>query len=354
MKKRTKVILIIIGVVILGLVIALFSIPRKNGALGMLSTEIKTTTVTKGDLKAYLSTTAVIQSENSKEYQAQQFKATKVNVKVGDSVKKGDILVTYDISDINNSVKQAELQYDNSVLSKNEIVNIPNVSKEKIQQADNTVALAKISLDSATNKKKSAGSVIEADFDGVVTAVNVVEGSVGSGATMSPAIIIKDLNNLKAVAELGKFDISKVKLGQAVTIKSVTNNTYIGTISFIDPVATKSLTAAGGASTVGIEIKIDGTPTDLKIDFDADIDILIGEVNNTLIVPMESVKNEKGYGDYVFTHKDNKVTKTKITLGLQSDSQAEVKEGLSNGQTIILNPPANMKDGDTFKIPTKR
>ncbi len=346
---------------------------------------VKTSSAQLGEIKSYLSTTATIQSKNSKDYFGLQAKVKKVNVKLGDSVKKGDILVEYEAQDLNTTVKQAQLQYDNSVLQRNDLYNQNNsitskiadldkqieaasknpmvdaktlgdlknarnsltpISTEKLKQADNAVTLAKLSLDSAKQKQTENVTTIAADFDGVVTALNVVEGQMGNMA--QAAVTVQDTANLKAVLSLGKFDAAKVKVGQDVVVKNA-NNSYKGKVSFLDPAAAKSMSAAGGETTLGAEIDVLDKAPDLKINFDVDVDILIGQQENVLKVPAESIKVTKDNKNFVYVLDGDIVRERQVSTSIQSDMEVGVTEGIKSGEKVILNPSASIKEGAKVK-----
>ena len=199
-----------------------------------------------------------MKSKNSKEYYGLQSKIKKVNVSVGDKVKIGDILVTYETQDLASTVSQAQIQYDNAILQKKDLYNqnddikskiadlnkeiatlekslnptdkakletlkqqksaLSPMSSEKLKQADNSVKLAEISLNSAKQKLSENKSTIVATNAGVVTTMKAIEGAVGNG--MEAVVVVQDIENLKAIASLGKYDANKVKIGQEVIIKN--------------------------------------------------------------------------------------------------------------------------------------
>lgn len=348
--------------------------------------EVKTTTVERGDIKSCLSTTATVKSQNYKEYYGLQAKVKGVNVKVGDKVTKGTVLIMYETQDLAAAVKQAQIQYDNAVLQRKDLINQNNtikskiddldsqinslqgssdpqavskletlkqqrnalqpISDEKLKQADNGVALAKISLDSAKQKAAENKSSIIAEGDGVVTLVEAVEGAVTNG--MQPVVIVQDTENLQAIASLGKYDANKIKLGQEVIIKSGRSN-YKGKVSFINPAATRVLSAAGGETTLGIKIDIIDKAPDLKIDFDVDVDILLGQLSNIIKVPAETIRNGKEGKNYIYIVENGIVREREVTIGLQSDMEVEIVSGAVPGERVILNPGASIHDGTVVK-----
>ncbi|MBK5241530.1 efflux RND transporter periplasmic adaptor subunit [Clostridium sp.] len=376
MKKKT----VIYGLIVVGILSGVFLISekRKNSKI----TTVKTAVVQVGELKSYISTTATVKSKDSKEYYGLQAKIKTVNVSVGDKVKIGDILIGYETQDLASTVSQAQIQYDNAILSKKDLSNqnasikskisdldkeitileksenptdkakletskqqknsLSMISAEKLKQSDNAIKSAEISLASAKQNVANNKSTIVATNAGVVTKVNAIVGSVGNG--MEAAVVVQALEDLKATASLGKYDANKVKMGQKVNIKNGVN-TYSGTISFIDPAANKAVGVTGSEITLGVEIDILDKAPDLKIDFDVDVDILVEEVAKAIKIPSEALKIEKGNKYLVYIVKEDMVSELKVTVGTQSDTEVQITKGVKTGDKVILNPSTSIKDG---------
>jgi len=346
-------------------------------------------TVKKGELNSFLSTSGVVKSKQSKEYYGAGLKISKANVQVGNTVKKGDVLLTYDTADLKLQVKQAEIQYNNAVLQKQDTVNqksnldnkiaeldkkikelessnnpqdklqVPTlkqqrdamqaVSPEKLKQLDNSVALAKASLDSVQNKYDQVKDGVIADFDGVITTVSATEGSMSSPTVAM--IVLQDLNSVKLTVSLNKFDAEKVKAGQEATIKN-NNKTYKGSVAFISPSASKpnglsmGVAAAGGSTEANLTADIDilENGNELKVDFGADVDILTGTVTDAIKIPIEALVSEKDDKNFVFINENGIAKKKEIKVGLQSDTEIQVLEGLSENDKIILTT-SEIQDG---------
>lgn len=380
MKKKV----IISSLIVIGVLSGVFFINGKKNDSKMVT--VKTSMVQLGELKSYISTTATVKSKNSKEYYGLQAKIKKVNVAIGDSVKIGDILVTYETQDLGSTVSQAQIQYDNAILSKRDLYNqndsiknkiadlakeiailekslnptdkaklesvsqqkstLSPISNEKLKQADNAVRLSEISLNSAKQRVSENKSTIVAENAGVVTDLNAIEGSIGNG--MQAVIVVQDLVNLKATASLGKYDATKVKIGQEVTIKSG-NNTYKGSILFIEPAAKKTVGVTGSETTLGIEISITDSAPALKIDFDVDVDILVEKVADAVKIPSEALKVEKGGKNFIYVVEETIVHERNVSVGTQSDTEVQVTKGVKTGEKVILNPSTSIKEGTKVK-----
>ena len=383
MKKKT----VIYGLILIGVLSGVFLISEKKKASKIAT--IKTSIVQVGELKSYISTTAIVNSKNRKEYYGLQSKIKKVNVSVGDNVKIGDILVTYETMDLASTVSQAQIQYDNAILQKKDLYNqndsiksklsylnkeiatlekslnptdkakletlkqqksgLSTISYEKLKQADNSVKLAEISLNSAKQKLAENKSTIIANNAGVVTTLNAIEGSLGNG--MEAVVIVQDTQNLKATASLGKYDANKVKIGQEVIVKNG-DKTYKGSISFIDPAANKTVGVTGSETTLAVEIDILDSASDLKIDFDVDVDILVGKVASTIKIPSEALRVEKGGKNLVYVVEENVVREIQAIVGAQSDTEVQITKGVKNGEKVILNPSTSIKEGTAVKEAT--
>ena len=88
----------------------------------------------------YLSTTGMIQSKSEKDYtDSSTAKISNVNVSVGDKVKKGDTLITYDTADLSSQVSSSKIAYNNALSQKQDAVNKNSNAKPTI--ADTVVGV---------------------------------------------------------------------------------------------------------------------------------------------------------------------------------------------------------------------
>ncbi|MBU5486202.1 efflux RND transporter periplasmic adaptor subunit [Clostridium sp. MSJ-11] len=380
MKKKNFV--WIISIFIIVLIISFFYMRK----MGKKPISVKTAIVQEGEIKSYLSTTGIIKSKNSKEYYANQGKIQKLYVKLGDKVKKGQTLVEFDVPNVDDSIRQAEIQYENALLQKKDLMrqrdnieenkkkldekihelessknpnslsqlqtlkqqreSIQNISNEKLKQSENAVALAEIVLDSTRKKKDEIKSKIIADFDGVITAINGADGAIYNG--MQPVIVVEDVNNLKVIISLSKYDAAKIKVGQMAIVKNGNKN-YNGKVTFMEPVAKKPTSPMEGEKTLDATVDIVDKVEDLKINFDVDIDILTGKVDKTIKIPTECIKNEKGGRNIVYIVSEDRAIEREVKTGFQSDMEVQILEGLTLGDKVILNPSTNIINGTLVK-----
>jgi HlyD family secretion protein len=166
------------------------------------------------------------------------------------------------------------------------------------------------------------------------------------------ALTIKDDQDLVVELSLGRFDASKVKLGQTAQITYGLEK-FAGEVIYINPAATSagsSLSALGsavsaGESTLGVRVSI-VDPKNVIMDFEADVEILLEKKEKVLRIPVESIIYKAQGVPTVFVEKGGFLEEREVVLGLSSDNYLECVEGLALGERIVLNPSDSLKAGE--------
>ena len=172
-----------------------------------------------------------------------------------------------------------------------------------------------------------------------------MSGQTGSQGT---AIVVQDISNLKAIVKVGKYDAAKIAIGQVSTIMS-NGKIYKAKVSQIYPTATVNTTAAGGDTTLTVELDVLEAAPQLKVNFDSDVDILLKQVLNVVKVPAEAVLTNKDGSTYLFVVSDGKAVQKIVKLGVQSDTDMEIVSGVKVGESVILNPGSTITNGVMVK-----
>ncbi len=137
--KKSKKRVIAIVCIVLAIVIAVTSIAivskTKNGA------EVSLHTISTEDIIETVSLTGGISAGTSKEYKVGTVATVKeVFVEVGDNVKKGDVLATFDVSNLDGQISSLQASYDESVRAYNSAVNAQNTAKSKSAALESEIA----------------------------------------------------------------------------------------------------------------------------------------------------------------------------------------------------------------------
>ncbi|OGE66879.1 hypothetical protein A3H85_02680 [Candidatus Daviesbacteria bacterium RIFCSPLOWO2_02_FULL_40_8] len=85
---------------------------------------------------------------------------------------------------------------------------------------------------------------------------------------------------------------------------------------------------------VKVRIKLDASSNDFINGLNGQASITIASDTNTLTIPLEALKDS----GTVLVQTANGIQSKKITTGISSDSEIEIKEGLREGERVVLNP----------------
>ncbi|EDP68871.1 efflux transporter, RND family, MFP subunit [Carnobacterium sp. AT7] len=246
---------------------------------------VQTAKVTQETIKETLSTTGIIESTQTQAIFGQGF-VQDVPVNVGDSIEEGDRLISY-----------------------------------------------------------SDGTTQTADFSGTVTTVNAKNDQVDlSSQTGEPAIVIADLTDLQVTINLSKSDAPLVEKGQTVVL-TTGEESFNGTVSHIDPVASTTTSQTGTLTAVKSIISFDTPPENLFVGFDIDVAINTNTAENVLAIPIEALLYNEDNKPYVYVVENGKAIVRQIETGIQSSTHVEVKDGLELDDSIILSPDDTINDG---------
>ncbi len=142
-------------------------------------------------------------------------------------------------------------------------------------------------------QEQIAACTVTATASGVVTAVNLETGDSYNGGTI---VTIEDISSYEVTVEIDEYDISKIKEGQRVAIK--TNGT--GDLELEGKVLSIAPRATGGSSvTYTVKVSIDTPCEDLRMDMTAKLSIIISSRENVLTVPYAAVQTAEDGSFYV-------------------------------------------------------
>jgi HlyD family secretion protein len=196
---------------------------------------------------------------------------------------------------------------------------------------------------------------IRAPFDAVVMTKDADIGDIvtpiGAAANVQAAVVtIADMDSLQVEADVSESNIELVKPGQPCEIEldALPNSRFRGAVHMIVPTADRS------KATVMVKVRfIDKDPRILP-EMSARVAFLEhpagpDEQKPLIAVGSNAVVDRKGRKS-VFIVKGGRAVKTTVKTGRRLDGMAEILEGLSTGEKVIVKPPAKLRDGDRVKV----
>ena len=207
-------------------------------------------------------------------------------------------------------------------------------------QMEANAQMERIGSEDALASMEEVKDGILADFNGVVTEVDAVEGAIPlQGERL---VTVESTDKVKIEITVSKYDLEKIAVGQAAAI-DIAGQKYSGKVTKINGMAT---TNASGAAVVGAEIEVDNPDSAIYLGIEARVEIHIADVSGAVAIPVELINSDKE-GDFVFAVENGVVVKKRITTGITSDSYSEVVDELSEGDRVIATAGLELEEGMT-------
>ena len=249
--RKSIITLVISLVVVLAVAVGIFLVVRQRESTSTMASAKRTTQVTRGNIEVSLSGAGTIESASTSDVMSNvQGKIIKAYKKVGDTVKKGELLYEMDDTD----------------------------AKLQIQKIQNSIDQQQVS-ESNTSKSYS-NMTVTAPFGGKVTGVTAVKGdNVNNGMTL---FTITDTSKLKLSIPLSTANIPYVKIGQSVKINlQQFTDTINGVVTEIDD-NTHTASTGGMVRDVIVTVNNPGTLSDESMSSSVDFKLTNGtEVNSS-------------------------------------------------------------------------
>ena len=179
---------------------------------------------------------------------------------------------------------------------------------------------------------------LKADFGGVVTELEAVAGQPPTES--GKLVTIESTEKVYVRLSVSKYDLEKIAEGQKADI-DIAGKTYEGTVSKIDGMATQN---NSGAMVVGVDVNIDNPDENIFLGVEAKVYVHMAKAEGVITVPLEVINSDRD-GDFVYVEENGVVAKKRITTGIASDSVSEVKEGLAEGESVIMANGMEFEDG---------
>jgi HlyD family secretion protein len=401
MSKRHKVLVgVAAAVVIVGVLVVSAAARRDRGV------EVRFEKVQRRDLVAAVTASGKIQPKKKVDISADiTGRITRIGVREGDFVKRGQFLLQID-----PTVYQANLEQARATLASAEAAamqaranrdqaeralqrtkqlhsdNPTLVPQEQLEQAQTAFDIAAANLAAAEHQVDQARAAVQSARDnlrkttlvapmaGRVTRLAVEVGEVAVPSTFSKDIglllTVSDLSVIQAKVKVDETDVVRVHLGDSVevSIDAFPDTTFTGRVTKISDSSVRDATqsVAGQnerAVDYEVEVTLDKPPPDIRPDLSATARIVTDTRSHALAIPIIALTvrentpistetrpldtlaaRRKRETEGVFVVRDGVATFRPVKVGIAGDEYFEVLEGLKEGETIVAGPYQAIRD----------
>ena len=374
--------------ILLGLLVAAGAAYYFFSSNSKQETTYLTESVTRGNVEKTVVASGSVESVNEVDVGAQASgKITKLYVKLGQEIKKGEMIADIDSTTQINTLNtkkaalvsnQAQLKakktaYDVALSSYNRLSKLYTqkaTSLDSLNTAKSILDNAKAEMEAIEANIKQAEievntaetnvgyTKITAPMDGTVISVPVSEGQTVNANQTTPTIVtIADLSKMKIKPEISEGDITKVKAGQEVsfTILSDSQTVYHSVIDSVDPANTttsdnsstsSSTSSSSSSSTTSAiyyyaNVLIDNPDRTLRIGMTTENNIKIANAKDVLLVSNMAIQKRDGKSFVNVLNDKNQPEQREVETGVQNDFQTEIKSGLNEGEKVIVSQVKN-------------
>lgn len=322
----------------------------------------------------------------------------RVNVELGDRVTKDTILFVLEQDDISKGVQQAEVSinmarkgveqaqngletaianyeltkervdkaivdlerskelYDQGAISKAQLEQAElAASSNQLEVAERQISQAEIAIKQAEEQLSQAeishgqavdnvdNTVVKAPIDGIISTLNVKKGQIASNGQV--AVTMVDLDRVYIQIDLTEDVVNRLELNQEVevSIPAAFEGVKTCTVDYISP------TADVGNKLYSVKVYIDNEDKKIRPGMNGEVNLNIDKIESTIVVNSNAVLDDEGE-KVVFVVEDDRAVRRVVELGFDNGEYVEVKEGLVEGENLIIKGQHYVEDGRKVKV----
>jgi len=342
-----------------------------------------TANVTRGDLQQTVEATGTLEPKELVSVGAQvSGRLETLNVTLGQTVSKGQLIAQIDSQTQTNTLKTAQAELANmqaqraskqaslveaelafrrqQAMVAGEATSRADyeaaeaalkAARAEIAAIDAQIQQARVSVDTA--QVNLGYTRISAPMDGVVVAIVTKQGQTVNANQSAPTIVIlAQLDVMQVKAEISEADVIKVKEGLPVyfTILGDPDHRYEATLQQVEPApesivdevdsSTSSTSSSSTSSAIYYNALFEVPNTDgrLRALMTAQVSIILAQKKNVLQIPSAALGDKDENGQYTVRviGKDGHTQNRKVRIGLNNNVSTEVVSGLALGEKVVV------------------
>ena len=313
----------------------------KNQATSVAPIAVNAAVVNRGNIEIFKSFGGDVEGiKQSDVYAYIPEIVTGMNVKLGQKIKKGQVLVNLDPGGPNSQYYQTKAAYENARKDAERmqyLLEEKAISQQNYDQASTGMKVAKANF-------LAASSLVElkSPIDGVVTSILVTIGQ--PAIPGKPLITVARTDSVRIRLRVGETDAGKILPGSKAEIRVADEGTAIeGKVMRVSESA--------DPGTRGFEVEIAARNEDgrLKPGTFVRISLVLEQYENVLLVPSQAVFIHQGKKS-VFAVVGGRAKLLEIGTGGESQDMTYLESGLSEGDKVVTLGKNLVVDDDSLNI----
>jgi RND family efflux transporter MFP subunit len=269
-----------------------------------------------------------------------------VKVEVNDHVKKGQLLVELDRTQLD----QTQLQYQQlltDLARMDTLLQYGSITQQAYDQMKAQVETTELVLENLEEN-----TLLRAPYSGVITGKYYNDGELYSPTPNTPVgkaalISMIQVNPVKVMVNLSEKHLPLVKEGMKATVTTdvYPDLSFNGTVLRIHP------TISAATRTFTVEVKVPNRQKKLAPGMFARVSLKLGK-KEALIVPSIAVLKQSGTNErYIMLHENGQARRIQVNIINRYDDQLEIESSeLVGGKELIYTGHTDLESGDPVQV----
>lgn len=272
---------------------------------------------------------------------------SRVFVREGQAVRKGQLLAVLDMTEIDAQVNQARFSAEKSERDMKRVQNMLKDTAATLEQLQNATTgndLAQQNLKIARFNQSYAKII--SPIDGTVTRKQFNEGEFAGPGTPGLVITSSRRNDWVMRLNVSDKDWARLKIGDKANVQldAYPEETFTGTVTNLaqsaDPVSKLYQT----------EVKINPAGKRFATGLYGKAELISSQNRQYAVIPVEAVIEGNGNKGFVFVNENGRAKRLPITIGYLDGEKVLVSQGLENVKEVITSGSAFLTDSATLQI----
>ena len=280
-----------------------------------------------------------------------------INVNVGDSVKKGDVLATLasetvraNVAELRAAVQESEATLADAIANadrSNKLIAAGFLSAQQASQTNTSQQTARARLDIQKAKLDAAQirldqTTIVAPDSGIISASTAAVGSLTQNNTELFRVIRQ--GKLEWFAELTAEDLAQVKKGMPVSVTLADGQMIHGKVRAVSP--SVNIQTRHGLAIVRFadDVNLVGGL------FARGVFNVSGGTKAVQTLPQSALMQRGSQTFVLVVAADNRVHERKVSIGQRQANQVEIKSGLKATEPVVESGGAFLTEGDVVLV----
>lgn len=241
------------------------------------------------------------------------------------------------LSDARQALEMARDQYQKGLISRDDLEQVSRdyefaliqsgEKKDEVRDAAKNLTQTEVNVKKARlNLEKTE---IKAPFQGIITDIKVSpHENVSSGQEVFTLV---NISNIQIKAKVLESEVGRIKVGREARLKfsAYPGEIFKGVVSSVSPVVNPE------EKTCSVLIDMANPEEKIKPGMHAEVEIIAEIFKDRLMVPQDAVL-DRGGRKLVFAVEEGWAKWKYVTLGLENEEYAEILEGITEGEQVIV------------------